>query len=508
MLEMRSRLFHNRAALICLAIAALCIVVIRACLQSITVDEADSFLQYARNPQPSHWWPVSDNHVLNSLLMRLAAAIFGVSNLTVRLPAILGALLYIGSAFYLCLLITDRRLLQWLLFSCLVFNPMLLDYLVAARGYSLAIGFFLAALAVIASAMMNNGGGANLSRKSAWISVLLALSCSANLSFAIANAVTLTIFFLWTVRRHGFGRAGYLRLAAATYLPGLLIGFILCGSMVLNWPKGELYFGSKHMSEMFDGFAKGSFDDLNPNLINPMLLHVLHPIKSAGPWIVALAALFLFANMEVSRFKNPGPQAESLGNFVRLVALISAATLLFHWLAFKIVHIPLPKDRTGLFFLPLWTLALVGSLAYLTRLGIVGIPRRCAIVVLAITAFYFVGCLRLGYFKEWKFDSDTKTLYWIMADLHQRCGIEKFGIDWRYHLPLNFYRENYGTDSLKEFSGSTSGELPPDRDAYAIFFPTSQEFISHQKLQLLYHNDESDAAVAIRGCPAVVPSPP
>ena len=128
--------------------------------------------------------------------------------------------------------------------------------------------------------------------------------------------------------------------------------------------------------------------------------------------------------------------------------------------------------------------------------------RRCGIAVLAMTAFYFIGCLRLGYFKEWKFDSDTKTLYWIMSDLHHRCGIEEFGIDWRYHLPLNFYRENYGTDSLKEFSGSTSGELPPDRDAYAIFLPTSQEFISQQQLQLIYHNEESDAAVAIRACPA------
>src|SRR5579872_4973907 len=395
---MPSRLFHNRAALICLAIAALCIVVIRACLQSITVDEADSFLQYARNPQPSHWWPVSDNHVLNSLLMRLATAIFGVSNLTVRLPAILGALLYIGSALNLSLLVTNRRLLQWLLFTCLVYNPMLLDYLVAARGYSLAIGFFLAAVAVIASAMITPGNGAALLRKGASVSVLLALSCSANLSFAIANAVTLTIFFLWAVRHSGFGRSHYLRLAAAAYLPGLLAGLVLCGSVVLNWPKGELYFGSKHMSEMFDGFAKGSFDDLNPNLINPMLLHVLHPIKSPGPWIVALATLFLFANMEVSRFKNPGPQSESLGNLVRLVALISAATLLFHWLAFKIIHIPLPKDRTGLFFLPLWTLVLVGSLAFPLRPGQAAIPRSCGTAVLAITAFYFIGCLRLGYF--------------------------------------------------------------------------------------------------------------
>jgi len=499
---MSSRLFRDRGALLCLAIAALCVVVARACLQSITLDEADSFLQYSRNPQPSHWWPVSDNHVLNSVLMRLTTTIFGVSNLTVRLPAILGAIIYIGSALYLSLLVVNRSLLQLLLFTCLVYNPMILDYLVAARGYSLAIGFFLAAVAVIAGAMRNTGHEVKLLRECAWVSILLALSCSANFSYAIANAVTLTIFFLLAVRRNNLGSSESIRLGAATYLPGLLVGFILCGSVVWNWPKGELYFGSKQMSEMWSGFASGSFDDLNPNLINPLLLRGLLPIKRLGPWVVAFAGLFLFAQMEINRWRNRDAKSESLGNFVRLAALVSAATLLLHWLAFKIVHIPLPKDRTGLFFVPLWTLALVGSLAFPLRPGRVEFARRCGVAVLALTAFYFIGCLRLGYFKEWRFDSDTKTLYWIMSDLHQRCGIQRFGIDWRYHLPLNFYRENYGASSLKEFSGSTSGELPPDRDAYAIFLPTSQEFIRQQKLQVIYHNDESDAAVAIRGCPA------
>ncbi len=359
---MSSRLFRNRAALVCLAIAALCIVVIRACLQSITIDEAGSFLQYARNPQPMHWWPISDNHVLNSLLMRLATTIFGVSNLTARLPALLGATIYIASALFISARLTNRKLLQALLFTCLVYNPMILDYLVAARGYSLAIGFFLAAVAVIASAMITAGDGATLLRKCAWVSVLLALSCSANLSFAIANGVTLTIFFLWAIRRHIFGRSEALRLAAATYLPGLLVGFVLCGSVVVNWPKGELYFGSSHLSEMWRSFASGCFDDLNPNLINPLLLRALHPLTTLGPWIVAFAALFLFAHMEIRRWKTPDPKSESSGDFVRLVALISATTLLFHWLAFKIIHIPLPKDRTGLFFLPLWTLVLAGSL--------------------------------------------------------------------------------------------------------------------------------------------------
>lgn len=124
--------------------------------------------------------------------MRLAATIFGPSNLTARLPAILGAIIYIGSALYLCLTLTGRWVLRLLCFICLVYNPMILDYLVAARGYSLAIGFFLAAIAVIASAMIGDAAhDAQLIRnKAIYVSILLALSSAANFSFSIANGAT------------------------------------------------------------------------------------------------------------------------------------------------------------------------------------------------------------------------------------------------------------------------------------------------------------------------------
>jgi hypothetical protein len=498
---MRWRLTQGGIWITVLAIAALGIVTARACLQAITIDEATSFLQYARNPQPSHWWPVSDNHVLNSLLMRLITTIVGVSNLSVRLPAILGAIIYIASAVYLSLLVTGRTFLRLLLFVCLVYNPMILDYLVAARGYSLAIGFFLAAVAVIASSMITAEGQVKILEKCAWVSALLALSSAANFSFSIANGVTLTIFFVWAARQYGAGRGGYLRVAAASCLPGLLLGGILSGSVVLNLPRSELYFGSQAMSEMWSGFAKGTFDELNPDVLNPLLLRWFSPLQRLGPWLVALAGLFFLGYMETMRARAPGSKKEPLGNFVRLLALVFGAALLLHWLAFKLAHIPLPKDRTGLFFLPLWTLAIAGSVAFAFRAANQRALPWMGIAVLSITAFYFAGCLRLGYFREWRFDSDTKTLYWILNDLHQRCGSQTFGIDWRYHLPLNFYREDYGT-GLKEFSGSTSGELPAGRDAYAIFLPTSEDFIKQQKLHVIYRNPESEASIAIRGCPA------
>ena len=133
-----------RYLIACLAAFAFCWIVARACIQSVVIDEADSYVLFAAAPWPdAQLYPASGNHVLNSLGVWVVTRLFGLNELTLRTPAIIGAMLYILSAFYLCWLITERNLLKILLFVCLVYNPFVLDYLVAARGYSLAVGFLL-----------------------------------------------------------------------------------------------------------------------------------------------------------------------------------------------------------------------------------------------------------------------------------------------------------------------------------------------------------------------------
>ena len=76
---------------------ALLWVVARASVQSLTIDEADTYLSWVRPAWPSHWSAYANNHVLNSMLMRLFTSIFGASALTLRLPALIGA-----AAVYRC----------------------------------------------------------------------------------------------------------------------------------------------------------------------------------------------------------------------------------------------------------------------------------------------------------------------------------------------------------------------------------------------------------------------
>src|ERR1700730_17345239 len=83
----------------------------RACLQSVTIDEADSYLGFAAPSWPSHWYPASANHVLNSILVRILTHLFALSHLTLRGPALLGAAIYIISIYRLCTLLSDEDLL-------------------------------------------------------------------------------------------------------------------------------------------------------------------------------------------------------------------------------------------------------------------------------------------------------------------------------------------------------------------------------------------------------------
>jgi len=487
-------------ALLILAAGAVSLVIVRACLQSVTIDEADSFLLFAGQSWPAQWYPSSGNHVLNTLLERLVTTICGVNELTLRTPAILGAMIYVAAAFYLCRRLTARVVLEAPLFIALVYNPMILDYLVAARGYSLASGFLLAALAVMASVIGDRQQqSAGLQRKCAWISVFLSLSFAANFSFGIADGIALLFFFIWAARKRQSGFRAGVNLAASCFLPGLVIGFLLAGSVVWNWPKGQLYFGSKSLSEMTQGLVSASFDQLNPQVLNPLLLKWLGKMQPALPVLGALALLALMGSVELDRWRTPKPSAAPLLTFARLLTAIAVATLLVHWIAFHTFQLLLPQDRTGLFFVILFTLIFGSALAVRFEARRRDPVRWMAVAVLILVAAYFAGCLRFGYFREWRFDADTKQLYWAAVDANRRCGVREFVAYWMYPGVLNFYKRSYGQGAL-EFPSDSSKPLPAGKAGYVLYYPGQAGFIESQGLKILFRGERSDAVLAVRGC--------
>jgi hypothetical protein len=468
---------EGRWVLICLAVGAFGLVVARACLQSVTIDEADAYLIFAsHSPLNELLYPSSGNHLLYTLFAHVVTELFGLNELTLRLPAILGAAFYITSAAYLSSVMSNLKLMKAALFICLVYNPFVLDYLVAARGYSMALGFLLAAIAFLTAAMISESQSETaLTRKVTSASVCLGLSFAANFSFAFVDAIAMLLFILWLLHR-----TSNLKATAFCIIPGVLLAACICGWTLWHWPKNQLYFGVTSWKDTWVGIVAASFDRLNPELP-----HWLRAIDDSSVH-QALAGAIVMVTLGVLFTRKPS----KLHIPAAYLAGVIVATIAVHSIAFETVHLLLPKDRTALFFPPLLFLTL-GAAVGRRR----DIFQYCGTAVLILTGAYFLGCLRLSYFKEWRYNADTKQIYWTMDYVAHRQGISKWETEWRYVAALNFYRMTYNDDYMRKFVAAWTPQT--NQTAYVLYYPDSEKFIKQQGLKVIYHNFETNAAVAV-----------
>jgi 4-amino-4-deoxy-L-arabinose transferase-like glycosyltransferase len=396
--------------------------------------------------------------------MRLVTSVFGVSHLTVRTPALLGAAIYIGAAYLLCSKLTPRLAVQWPVFVCLVYNPFIFDHLVAARGYSLALAFLMCSLAIAVYSRMDEAACAACS-------ACAALSFAANFSFAFVNAFLLLAIFLWACARTQANQTR-VRLLGACVLPGALVSLFVSFPAVLKLPRNQLEYGAHSLKQTFTTVAQASLYRLNPQIANPLIFHLLEPTKR-----VLLPLLLLLAAWQWIRWR---PRAS-----LALLAILMA-TLTAHWLMLKLLHVPLPMDRTAIWIVPLSMLAI----------GAAAVNRRGLTAMLYVMSFYFLFCLRLNYFKEWDWDADVNRIYPVLAWYNHTYGTIDIASEWRYGSSLNFYRLQSGRESFGEIPSPV--QIAAGHEIYVLCWPFDEEFIHQQGLRVVYRAPNTDALVAIR----------
>jgi hypothetical protein len=465
-------------------------VLARACVQSITIDEADTYLYNVRRSPIAHWDASANNHVLNSLLMSLVTSIFGASPIAIRLPALIGSALYIGAAYLLVRLITPKRLLQWSLLVCLTCSPFVMDYLVAARGYSMASAFLLWMVAIAARHQARDPKlrAAELWRTCTLISVCGALSIAANFSFAIADMLTALGLFLWICREE---RGSYFKILAGFTLPGLAVGYFLVGSVVLGWPKGQFTWGADSLLKTITSLVTASLYQPNEALLNPRIHHYF---VHFGTWFYPILAAFAVWRVVMQILaKQSNPVALICGGGL----LLALACHEFLLLAYGIL---LPLDRTAMWVVLLF-LAAAGALAAAQLDSFIARASGKALTaILFLIAVYNLGCLRLTYFNEWKYDADMKNVYNVLAYYNHTYGVTKVQTNWRYVAALNCYRVLSGKETIEEFPGAPSvvNVYPPGYQAYVFFYPVDEDFYKREGLKLVYHDRFSDVAIGIR----------
>jgi hypothetical protein len=463
--------------------------VARACVQSITMDEADTYLNFVGRTDPFHWYPAANNHVLNSALMRMFTSVFGLSHLTVRLPALLGAAIYIGASLYICTLIYHSIVPRLLLFICLVYNPFVFDFLVAARGYGLASAFLLCATVIPAAGILRR---VSPIRICAACSSLVALSFAANFSFAFADLAVLVMVFLWTSRQRKFS---WLLLAAAI-LPGAAVTVLLPLSAILRWQPGQLTEGVMTLRETFGSVIHWSLYELNPEVANPLVYRIMRRIEHPLLWALAAVVLWRLVLLILERQKLRDERSRWLGSLAVVLAGTIALATVSHWLAFRIFGLLLPDKRTALFYVPLFTL-FVGALAAIpsgSRMS--RVFSGAGLAVFSLVALHFILSMRLTYFGEWQYDADIRSVYPRLAIYNHAYCVTNVGSNWLYSSSLNFYRVFSGRESFAPLEPGLP--LLPDAPVYVLHAKFDREFISAQRLTIAYHGDSTDVVIATR----------
>jgi len=487
---------------------ALIWIVHRALVQSITLDEANTFRYWVAPESPTHWVPHANNHVLNSMLIRLFVWLFGLSHLTVRTPALLGGVLYILAIYGFCTLLCRDLVLMWALFVCFVYNPFIMDYLVAARGYGLALGFLSLAVYLFARALvrLEKPSERDILNYATAISASVALSFCANFSFAYANAFLLAALLAWAcLEQRKRGVIAYARLALAGTFPASLVVFALTGSVLAGFRRDQLIWGVHSLTQTWGDIYEASFAELNQYLVNPLLADFLRAFQ---PLIVPVAAsvviVYLVLLLLTLQLRHIYTRSRLL--LAGCLAGVLVLTLLAHWLQFKLLKIPLPFERTSLFLVPLLT-AIVGAVLSVAPSSLMErAARGLGVAVLCITSLYFIGALRDSYFREWRICADVKAAFPVILDLCRRAGVREVASDLNYPASLNFYRVLYKVNDL---IFPDLEKIPSGKPIYVLPEYQYADFIRRDGLQVAYHGSVSDLVIVIRpGATASADRPP
>lgn len=491
--------------------------VYRAATQSITHDEAVTYERYVSGPL---YRLVSssdaNNHVLNSVLCRCSVGLFGTSELALRLPSVTAGLLFLVLIARIGRCVWGPSVITPLAVLLLGLNPFVLDYLSAARGYSLALMFWVAALERFLSAaqapelLADTDGTCRALRRA---SQFLALAVLGNLTFApaVVSLAALAGAWAWGERRR---RVAELSAQTRAWIwhnlvrPGAVV--LACLALpLLKLRPSNFYFGAENTPESMRSLVLASFAH-----------HPQHwPIDNGAAWyrglidclawgvlpalVLAFAALWAAVAAALWRRSTDDPRCPEPG---AMLFYLSAGTLGLTLLMLAGLHVfgmKLPLERTGLYLVPPFGLAFLSAGTALTSLHTRPVLAgwlapwltRSALAVGLVTCLDWGAQLQTSHYRPWQGESDSRTVFRAIEALHDPSSKQRFriGATWCLAPALNFYRDRDKADFVEKVQRRS--DYPPDPDFYVIA-PSFGGTPAPEPTVVLYHNPATGTMLA------------
>lgn len=494
--------------------------VYRAMTQSISHDEALIhmwlFPSLLSNLKDSNVANVNV-HFLYVFLARLCTWVFGLSDFAMRIPSLVGTALYLASIFFVCLYLFGRSLLFLLLLALLSLNPFLMDFMAIARGYILALGFtFFALYQLLRYTAAFPAGAQSEWRRVIYATLALALSVSINLSLFNIN-LALTLFTLLMLLGLALLDRDYAKIRPVVATGALfLIPWATTLLMIALAPYRKLM-----VIEKWKGNGFSDFVDTSVSLVNPSLYH--HPlallgrltlpyqnlVELAGTLLVPLAIFalgawgFVLALRWIRAGRTSLIDPRERAAFFIMGPLL--ASIFIYKVNHKFLHTFYPTDRTGLFFIPFFTLAcgcLAGKLLERSRgrLGrlVQGLVHGVALILVLLYAVQ----LNTSHYALWRFNAGAKGIVQLLEQEHRKNPGKplRVCVDWILAPTYLFYKDSCRMDWIKQMDAFWGYNGKMNFDAYIFLDPS---LVKELDLKVIHQDEISGEYLAL---PAGAPS--
>jgi 4-amino-4-deoxy-L-arabinose transferase-like glycosyltransferase len=461
------------------AVVLICVLLIaydavRCRLMSITHDEALTYdwhvtgqvfdiLRFATPGLPDN------NHLLFTLLCKLSVALFGNSELALRLPSIFAYALFCTAT--VCILMRHLRgplLLLFLLFAAL--NPYLVDMMSVARGYGLGI-----ALAICGTYCLLRDSETDTRRSAFWSAsfcVCLGLAVLAHLTLVLLYSIGLGIMVF--VRLDAWrSRTLTLRRAVSELIAPALIALATAPLLIQQ----VRILGQQGL--LSSSIRKGaSFQSETVHDLIGGTLYVGDHGALAYTVLVILAYLlpFLALLFGMVGWMRPSVSAEGrrADRDLLVLAILLVGSALISVLQHHLFGIGYLSMRRTVFLWPLFVL-LTSSL-FSAMCDFAAVWRWTVSPILLITALvlvvHFALSAKLGMTKDWSYDSQTKTM---MADLEQLFSRTaerhyRFGVSWQFEPSINYYLRRNAWTSIGPVEMTRRGDLTAFAGTYDVYY--------------------------------------
>jgi hypothetical protein len=389
-----------------LGIFLLLYVFLRAVWIPITIDEVNTILLHS---QRDLWDiltyktdPIPNNHILNTLIIKVLTKMFGFYQLIPRLPNILGFILYFVAAVGFCRKAISN---QWLAFGAvlwLTINPYLLDFFSVARGYGLANGFLMCSLYYSLRWLET--------KKINYIlhSLLMAaLSVYANFAWLLPFCALNMVFFLWFIFHNKWNTNHFFKLIIIQGGITGILGFIS-------------YLPIKRMSET-DQFhfwgSKGFYEDTLKSITDSLLKNSATNYWGSQTSMIIIwigAALLLFAFIMIVKKYHEQKSVDNAAFFLG----VFLTTILVNIIQHHLLGTAYPTTRTALFYFPIFTTSLIFVLPLLYE-NTKRVAYGLAFVLTFGSIWHFGHTFNTKNVSEWWFDTHTFDVLKAINDSYQ-----------------------------------------------------------------------------------------